>query len=84
MLQTFPFGTNVHETIAVRFAEQELENTSNAGMTLMYPLIFGTELPTKSVLGNAIVDENYCFPIFPFEPIGIRFNSHLPKFGVHR
>ena len=46
---------------------------------------FRNKTATKSVLSNATLDENYCFFIFfLFEPIGIRFHSHLPKFGVHR
>ena len=58
---------------------------SNAGMKLTYPLVFGTKISTKSVFGNAVLDENFCFFFFfLFEPIGICFDSNLPKFGVHR
>ena len=38
----------------------------NAGIKLTYPLVFGTKLATKSVFGNAVLDENYCFLIFFF------------------
>ena len=35
------------------------ETMSNAGIKLTYPLVFGTKLDTKSVSGNAVLDENY-------------------------
>ena len=35
-------------------------------MKLTYPAVFGTKLATKSVFGNAVLDENYCFFIFLF------------------
>ena len=40
--------------------------TSNAGIKLTYPLVFGRNLATKSVFGNAVLDDNYCFFIFFF------------------
>ena len=64
--QTFSFGTDVRETSAVRFVGKKRETMSNAGIKLTYPLVFGTKLATKSVVGNAVLNENYCFFIFFF------------------
>ena len=55
-------------------------------MKLTYLLVFGTELATKCVFANAVVDENYCFNyvLFLFFNSLEYVDSHLPKFGVHR
>ena len=44
------------------FAVPEIaEKEFQAGMKMAYPLIFGTNLPIKSVFGNAVIDENMFF-----------------------
>ena len=52
----------------VRFdsRRKKRETTPNAGIKLTYPLVFGRKLATKSVFGNAVLDENYHFFIFSF------------------
>ena len=84
--QTFAFDMNVYEISAVRFAEKRQDKNFNMGMKLTHPLVFGTSLATKSVFGKAVLDKNYCFFFLFFlsGPSGIRFDSHLPKFAVHR
>ena len=58
------------------------------GDEMTYLLVFGTNLATiinKSVFGNGVLDENFCFLFFLREPIGLRFESNRPNnFGVHR
>ena len=61
---TFSFGTDVSQMSAVRFAEENGKN--QCGDEMPYPLVFGTKLDTKSVFGNAVLDENYRFFIFFF------------------
>ena len=36
------------------------------------------------MFGNVVLDENYFSHLFRFLRIGRRFDSHLPKFGIHR
>lgn len=59
-LQTFSYGTNFHHISAVQLAVKKLKNT-NAGMKKAQSLYFGTNVPTKSVCDNIVLDENYCF-----------------------
>ena len=86
--QTFSFGTNVYETSAIRFAGKKTEKTSNAAMKSTYLLVSGTNLATKSVLGNVVLDENYCFFIFfllnPLEYVLIAVSQNLVFIGFDK